>query len=252
MPSYYRCRCIVSGCPITTHIKLDSQGNFMCFTNGRCRPVTNHVSIAKPDGHPPCIRQNIQKNFKYFGQISSSRANIKNKILAGVSTLNAVESEILKISHKVTGSVGKHNFYNNAYRYAAKNVGVTPLYGEKNIETFDDIRSVLSDPRNDKHKWALRDPKLDDRELILKDDQIDQNFIIFQTPAQRKIMAASTILNVDQNDGVTPEGACRTLTICSCYKGKLFHFKNIQIHFFLKKKYFYDFFAEYHTTPPYC
>jgi|TARA_B110000914_G_C15454102_1_gene442433 hypothetical protein len=176
------------------------------------------MPISVHSNHPKHILK------KYFGQISSSQANIKNKILVGVSTLDAVESEILKMSHKVTGSVGKNRFYNTAFKFAARNVGVTPLYGEKNLDSFDDLRSILSDPRNDKYKWALRDPKLDDPELILKDDQIDQNFIIFQTPSQRKIMAQSTILNVDQNDGVTPEGACRTLTICSCYKGKGFHF----------------------------
>ena len=119
--------------------------------------------------------------------------------------------------------MAKRKFYNTGYKHLKNKVAVEKLHGEENIETFDDLRAVFTDPRNDKHRWAFRtDPE--EPELIMTDKHIDENFIILQTRSQMEIMRDSTVLNVDQNHEATPPGASRTLTISARYKGKTHSF----------------------------
>lgn len=129
----------------------------------------------------------------------------------------------------MTGGVGKKKFYNTGFKNLKNKVALPKFHGEEFIENFDDLRSVFTDPRNDKFKFALRTPP-ENEELMVTDLHVDRNFIILQSPSQRRVMANSTVLNVDQNHKATPPGASRTLTICAKYKG------NNKL-FVLKKKY---------------
>ena len=88
------------------------------------------------------------------------------------------------------------------------------------LEHFDDVREVLNDPFNDKLKFAIRHEN-EQPSIFLPPNQIDELYSIFQTSEQRVMMSECTILFIDQNDEVTPEGAARTLTIGGLYKGNI-------------------------------
>lgn len=197
-------------------IKIDSQNKFSGFANGRTMPISIHPK------HPPIVRHLLKKNLKSAPVILKAKANIKKLISSGVSTLDAIEHELVPMSHEIAGKIGKRTFYNTAFQYAKRNHCCPRFLEEKKIENFNDVRSAMTNPRNDKLKWATRN-EADEPELILCDEQVDELFVILQTPSQRKIMANSTVLNVDQNDQVTPVGGCRTLTVSSCYKGNVIY-----------------------------
>lgn len=201
---------------------IDNNNNFCGFANGMSMPPTKHIMQDYPNGHPPMVGKLLQKNLQFAPEIFQARANIKQQVSFGVHCLDAVENTIFKISHKIVGKVGKNRFYNTAYNFASRNHAEPKFIEEKHIQSFNDVRSAMTNPHNDHLKYALRSDT-DTPELILKDDQVDELFVILQTPSQRIIMSESTVLNVDQNDQVTPAGGCRTLTVSSCYRGNFLH-----------------------------
>lgn len=151
---------------------------------------------------------------------------IKHKINSGIRLITAVEDEITAISHKLAGKIGKRRFYNTAFKYKKRKKKENEFVGDlKQVETFNALREMLTDPHNDALRYATRAPE-EEKELILTDAQIDEKFIILQTPTQRKILAESCTIHVDQNDKCTPKGAARTLTISARYKSNcVFVFK---------------------------
>lgn len=148
-----------------------------------------------------------------------------------MSPLDAVEKNILRAPINLIAKKGKRTLYNSAYQHAKRKDLLKPeiprlIKHKKLLENFDDVREVLNDPRNDDQRMAIR-PIPEPQSNFLPANQIDANFIILQTAEQRKLMANSTVVNIDQNEEVSPEGVPRTLTMSSKYKG------NIQIFFFV-------------------
>ena len=144
---------------------------------------------------------------------------LKQKIDSGVRLITAVEDSITEVSHKVIGKIGKNRVYNTAYKYAKKKYNKENKFtGDlKQVKNFTDLREMLRDPFNDELRYATRTPE-DEKEFILTDSQIDEKFIILQSPTQRKILAKSCTLHVDQNDKCTPKGSSRTLSLSARYE----------------------------------
>ena len=154
---------------------------------------------------------------------SEIQYKIKQKLIDGGSVLNAVE-EVIKIEdYDVVTSKGKRAFYQHAHQFASRNNLLKPqipqLKRDKEFfELFDEVRECIRDPFNDTIKFAIR-PVPEISSLYITDLHIDSNFIILLTKEGLEIMSQCQVLFIDQNDEVTPEGCCRSLTIGGLFFG---------------------------------
>lgn len=117
------------------------------------------------------------------------------------------------------GSHGKNKFYKNAHMFFQQIDKSSKINFDK-TENFDDFRNAFLHPENQSLFTCLRHES-ETSSILISPKQVGQNFVLAQSKEQRKIMAESSHLAVDQNDKCTPKGTCRTISLAAKYKGNL-------------------------------